>query len=124
MSEELRREERPDVTAPAKSGMRPGVPMNDPNYNYRLVPKHVVPNEKNEDRMNYHTDLGYGIARETDQGYVMGCKKDERDAREKAAQQKSERNIGAYDRSGDAKKDPEASHDTISIERGRIPTEE
>lgn len=106
-----RREQRPDPVADIQGRAGREVPLGDPNYHYRIV---SLEGEVGE-RVNYHRDLGYGIAKETNRYAVMGCKRDQHDARQSDAIARANRlREGALAPVGDMVKD----ETTIEVSRG------
>lgn len=79
-----RREQRPE---PKKSTTRAELPLNDPNYHYRVVSKE----DETADRVAYHKELGYGIAHETNRQLTMACPRDEHEVRQAEARNKADR---------------------------------
>lgn len=98
-----RREQRPDGFHALKAQARGDIPEDDPNYHYRLV--------GNEgDRVGHHKDYGYGMVKAMSGMTLMACKKEEREARERASQLKSEEFLAPYGKEGE---------DSLSIEKTR-----
>ncbi len=78
-----RKEQRPEP----KSITKAELPMNDPNYHYRILSKE----DETRDRVAYHRELGYGKAKESDRQIVMACKRDEHEQRQQEAKERADR---------------------------------
>jgi hypothetical protein len=87
----VRREERPDPNFTAHPVGLTDIPLNDPDYHYRVVGK------DDPNRVGIHRDLEYGVAKENQTTVVMGCKKEVRERRAKAAREKSEKRLAPYE---------------------------
>ena len=87
MSNHPRKEQKPDPVRDAKQIGKSDVPMDDPNYHYRIVSKEP----ETRDRIGYHKEMGYGKVKETDRQIVMACRKDEHEQRQKDALARADR---------------------------------
>lgn len=86
MKSDNRKEEKPELVSEKGQG-KTDVPMDDPNYHYRIVSKEHEVN----DRIEHHKDMGYGIAKRCGRHLVMGCKRDEHEQRQKDALERADR---------------------------------
>ena len=108
---QTRREQRPDPLEDSKGLIGREVPIDDPNYHYRIV---SLENETSE-RIAYHRDLGYGIAKETNRFAVMGCRREEHELRQQESAVRANRlREGSHAPVGDMVKD----ETTIEVTRG------
>ncbi|HXH61623.1 MAG TPA: hypothetical protein VNI20_09725 [Fimbriimonadaceae bacterium] len=87
MSRSPRREQRPDPVADTKSVARGSVPVDDPNYHYRIVSLE----QETQERVDYHRDRGYGVAKQTNRFAVMGCPRDEYERRQRESLERADR---------------------------------
>lgn len=62
-----RREQRPDPVADIKGSGVAEIPIDDPSFHYRIVSLEKDTSE----RVDYHRDIGYGIAKRTNR-YEIG----------------------------------------------------
>ena len=112
-----RKEQRPDPVHDTKATGRAELPLDDPNYHYRIVSKE----HETRERVSYHKDKGYGVAKETNRHVVMACKKDEHDARQRESVERSGRSRRAQtEPSGELVKD----ETTVEVSRGLHSPEE
>lgn len=80
----LRREQPPQAT---ESISKTDLPLNDPDYHYRVVSKE----DDTAHRVDYHKGLGYGVAHEGDRQITMGCLREEHEQRQQEAKQRADR---------------------------------
>ncbi len=86
MSKQQRKEEKPELVNETGHG-KTDVPMDDPNYHYRIVSKE----DGVGDRIEHHKGMGYGVAKHGSRSLVMGCKKDEHEKRQQQALERADR---------------------------------
>ena len=79
-----RREQKPE-SQPTKT--KTELPLNDPNYHYRIVSKE----KDTSDRVAYHKELGYGIAHDSGRALTMAVHKDEHEKRRREAIERARR---------------------------------
>jgi hypothetical protein len=86
MSKRLRKEEKPELVNEKGHG-KADLPMDDPNYHYRIVSKeHEV-----SDRVEHHKGIGYGVAKHGSRHIVMACKREEHEQRQQEAMRRADR---------------------------------
>ena len=84
-----RKEEKPDARFDTASLKGDTIGLDNPDYNYRVIYKDKQMEEYN--RYGRHEAKGYKKVAEDSTRIVVACKKELREAREKAAQDQSER---------------------------------
>ena len=109
-----RREQRPDPVQDSHSdGSKPEIPLGDPEFHYRIVSV-----EKDaEGRVEHHRDKGYRVAKQTNRFAVMGCPKEDFEARQRGTKQRSEDRLAPYagEPSGDQVKDETSIEETTGL---------
>jgi hypothetical protein len=80
----MRKEQRP---TPKNSTSKPELPLNDPNYHYRIVSKE----DETADRVAYHRNLGYGVAHEDARSLTMAVRKEDHEQRQREAAERARR---------------------------------
>ena len=107
----VRREQRPDPVADIRGSGTTEVPLDDPSFHYRIVNLE----KDTEERVDYHRDIGYGVAKRTNRYTVMRCRKEEYEKRQAEAIARSDRfKEGSGEPSGDMVKD----ETTIEVSKG------
>lgn len=86
MNKQQRREEKPELID-EQGQAKADVPMDDPNYHYRIVSKE----DGVTDRVEHHKGMGYGVAKHGSRSLVMGCKREEHEQRQKESLERADR---------------------------------